>query len=271
MPTFPKNPSPVMHKPGAFTMNRANFDFGNGNGLTGLTGGKSSPLKIWPILAGIGKVAAVVGKAGVAVGTAVGKAGVAVGGAIKTGAQAVGTAVKTGAQAVGEAGKFVGKNVGKAGEFIGEKAKVIGQKVSKGAKDFAGKEGFVSDVIDNVEKFAEKNPRAYRGIKGGVSGIDESVKKHLEEQKNAIHATNSKRSFENMKFGNTTPLTRKKPSPLLGFDLMDPMGLGKMLKGHLAGQAKVNPGISERQGVGGPINRNKKSPLGNYKKGYYGV
>ena len=238
-----------------FTMNRANFDFGNGSGLTGLTGGKSSPLKIWPILAGIGKVAAVVGKAGVAVGTAVGKAGVAVGGA----------------QAVGEDGKFVGKNVGKAGEFIGEKAKVIGQKVSKGAKDFAGKEGFVSDVIDNVEKFAEKNPRAYRGIKGGVSGIDESVKKHLEEQKNAIHATNSKRSFENMKFGNTTPLTRKKPSPLLGFDLMDPMGLGKMLKGHLAGQAKVNPGISERQGVGGPINRNKKSPLGNYKKGYYGV
>ena len=49
------------------------------------------------------------------------------------------------------------------------------------------------------------------------------------------------------------------------------MGLGKMVKGHLASQAKVNPGISERQGVGSPINRNKKSPLGNYKKGYYGV
>ena len=143
-----------------FTMNRANFDFGNGSGLTGLTGGKSSPLKIWPILVGIGKAAAAVGKAGVAVGTAVGKAATTVGGAVKTGAQAVGGAIGKGAQAVGDAGKFVG------------------EKVSKGAKDFAGKEGFVSDVIDNVEKFAEKNPRAYRGIKGGVSGIDQSVKKH---------------------------------------------------------------------------------------------
>ena len=138
------------------------------SGLPGLMGthDKNSPLPfVGAVLAGLGKAALAVGKVGAKVGMAVAKA-----------APKVAQAVKTGAEAVGQAGKFIGKNV------------------AKGAKNFAGKDGFVSKTVKQGKELVAKGERfaktsTGKAVIGGLNAGKRAADKQIQEVDNSVYSS----------------------------------------------------------------------------------
>ena len=164
------------------------------SGLPGLSGThKESPVRfVGAVLAGIAKVATVVGKAGLVAGKAV-----------ATVAPKVGMAIGKGAKAVGSAGKAVGTAVGKAGKAVGKGAKKVVEATKKGSQARMNISNTVKSVKGDVSKFAKTGTG--RAVIGGAMGAKRAADKQIQEVDQSIYKSNSNSaatSFSNMKFGN---------------------------------------------------------------------
>ena len=139
------------------------------SGLPGLSGThKESPVRfVGAVLAGIAKVATVVGKAGLV------------------------------------AGKAVATVAPKVGMAIGKGAKKVVEATKKGSQARLNISNTVKSVKGDVSKFAKTGTG--RAVIGGAMGAKRAADKQIQEVDQSIYKSNSNSaatSFSNMKFGN---------------------------------------------------------------------
>jgi len=139
------------------------------SGLPGLSGThKESPVRfVGAVLAGIAKVATVVGKAGLV------------------------------------AGKAVATVAPKVGMAIGKGAKKVVEATKKGSQARLNISNTVKSVKGDLSKFAKTGTG--RAVIGGAMGAKRAADKQIQEVDQSIYKSNSNSaatSFSNMKFGN---------------------------------------------------------------------